>query len=643
MNAKATFNNSLLVSATFILSLVAANCAEPGYWVVHDFSGDDGAYPEARLLVSGTTLYGTTCGGGLSNVGTVFQLQTDGSGYSVLHHFTSFPDGANPQAGLALSGDALYGTTCGGGVANSLCVTPTAKEGAPCGTGMLDGGGTVFKINTDASGYAVLHRFLGPFLPYPTNQDGLTPQTPVTISGGVIYGTTYQGGHAYCPGAIFRMDVDGNESSVLRGGIDPWFPGGGLTLSDSILYGTTCSGGIHTNTGYGGMVFKINPDGSSFSVLKAFVDGSDGAAPYGELVLAGTTLYGTTSGDGAGHTGDGTIFKLNTDGSGYAVLKNFTGTDGASARAGLLLIGSTLYGTTSKGGTFGQGNIFKIDLDGSNFAVLKNFSGGNDGGKPFGELVFAGQALYGTASAGGANGKGVIFSLALSPPFVVTPPGSQTAELGTSAAFAVQADGTPPLAYQWLFNGTNIINDLTIKPLLTLTNLRYSDSGAYSVMVTNPFGAVTSSPALLSVIAPVQKRSVPALAMTGDVGSSVNLEFTPALGPSASWSALETVVLTNPPQFYFEMAQPLFEQGFYRVWQSGPVGALPVLNASLVPAITLTGVPGSSVRLDYINALGPIDAWATLDTIALTNSSQIYFDVSAPGKPLRLYRIVPVP
>jgi hypothetical protein len=49
------------------------------------------------------------------------------------------------------------------------------------------------------------------------------------------------------------------------------------------------------------------------------------------------------------------------------------------------------------------------------------------------------------------------------------------------------------------------------------------------------------------------------------------------------------------------------------------------------------------VRLDYINQYGPIDAWITLATVALTNTSQLYFDVSAPSQPPRLYRLVQVP
>ena len=60
----------------------------------------------------------------------------------------------------------------------------------------------------------------------------------------------------------------------------------------------------------------------------------------------------------------------------------------------------------------------------------------------------------------------------------------------------------------------------------------------------------------------------------------------------------------------------------------------------MVPAITLTASVGSSLRLDYINQFGPIDAWVTLDTVTLTNTSQLYFDISAPGQPQRFYRLM---
>jgi len=103
------------------------------------------------------------------------------------------------------------------------------------------------------------------------------------------------------------------------------------------------------------------------------------------------------------------------------------------------------------------------------------------------------------------------------------------------------------------------------------------------------------------------------------------------------------VMLTNPGQYWFELSAPLPPQRFYRAWQSGTPSLVPSLSLNLVPAIYLTGRVGDSLRLDYINAVGPTDAWITLDTVTLTNTTQLYFDVTAPGQPHRLYRLVPLP
>jgi uncharacterized repeat protein (TIGR03803 family) len=76
------------------------------------YTNSDGVNPEAGLILSGYTLYGTASGGGSSGYGTVFALYP---GFTTLHSFTGGSDGASPQAGLVLSGNTLYGTAAGGG------------------------------------------------------------------------------------------------------------------------------------------------------------------------------------------------------------------------------------------------------------------------------------------------------------------------------------------------------------------------------------------------------------------------------------------------------------------------------------------------------------------------------------------------
>jgi hypothetical protein len=206
----------------------------------------------------------------------------------------------------------------------------------------------------------------------------------------------------------------------------------------------------------------------------------------------------------------------------------------------------------------------------------------------------------------------------------------------------VNATGYPAPSYQWYFNGTNALNGCT-NWCLELASVQFSDSGAYTVIVSNIAGVVTSAPVMLNVIPPVERRPVPGIEVMGEVGSSLSVEYSDFLGSLANWLPLDTVNLTNPPQYCVDASTPLPPQRFYRAWQTGTPAVLPLLNLNFVPAITLTGNIGDQLRLDYINQFGPTDAWVTLDTVTLTNTSQLYFDVSSIGQPARLYRITPVP
>src|SRR5438128_4235955 len=108
----------------------------------YPFTNSDGAYPSGGLLSSSHALYGTTQDGGSSGSGTVFKVSTDGTGFTTLHSFTPispyyYPagtngDGASPLGGLILTNNTLYGTAAYGG---------------------SSGVGTVFKINTDGTGF----------------------------------------------------------------------------------------------------------------------------------------------------------------------------------------------------------------------------------------------------------------------------------------------------------------------------------------------------------------------------------------------------------------------------------------------------------------------------------------------------------
>ena len=85
--------------------------------------------------------------------------------------------------------------------------------------------------------------------------------------------------------------------------------------------------------------------------------------------------------------------------------------------------------------------------------------------------------------------------LGTNPPVIVTQPQSQTNAVGATITFSVGASGSGTLAYQWRCNGTNL-DGATVNPLV-LVNAQLTNNGNYSVIVTNLFGSVTSSNAVL--------------------------------------------------------------------------------------------------------------------------------------------------
>jgi uncharacterized delta-60 repeat protein len=256
--------------------------------------------------------------------------------------------------------------------------------------------------------------------------------------------------------------------------------------------------------------------------------------------------------------------------------------------------------------------------------------------QPDGKVLLGGEfsVVNQTPCAGVVRLMGLYAPLA-----ILANPSSQTAEVGSSVTFSVSASGYAPV-FQWFFNSEVINNGTNVK--LPLPSIQPLDSGIYTVVVTNITGAVTSAPAVLAVIPSIEKRVVPALSLVGESGSSLHLENSTELGPTANWLPLDTVTLKNSPQWYFDLSSPLPSQSYYRAWQAAPASP-PGLDLHFVRAITLTGTIGDAILVDAINQFGPTNAWFTLATVMLTNSSQFYFDTSAIGKPTRLYRLLQVP
>jgi uncharacterized repeat protein (TIGR03803 family) len=366
-----------------------------GFTVLHVFGipSGDGQKP-LRPLSPGpdNALYGCTQSGGTNTWGTIFKINRDGSGYTILRHFSQGEQ--NLSGTPSLPGPYLI---CG-------------RDGVLYGTSQqgLDHSGMIFRLNRDGSGFTILR----------TNF--------VTNPFNLIHG---RDGRLYGAGqsTVFRIDTDGSNFAVLKNFITGMEGGTlyGRLLhgSDGALYGT-CYGGGAANVG---TVFKLQPDGSGFAVLHTFTNSPDGAQPYAGLIEGSDgTLYGTTLTGGT--NGGGTVFKLDRDGGNYQVLHHFDASGvGAQFPRGELVLGlnSLLYGTTPLGGTNGVGTIFRLSLDGSQFHVLYHFGYGA-GENPYAGLVQGPASdgsgvLYGTTISGGPASYGTLFALVVNPPLTITP------------------------------------------------------------------------------------------------------------------------------------------------------------------------------------------------------------------------------
>jgi len=248
-----------------------------GYVKLSDFAGaNNGSYPRGSLISDGTFLYGMTLNGGTNNLGTIFKIMPNGTGYVKLSDFAGTTNGRYPEGSLISDGTFLYGMTRGGGT-NDM--------------------GTIFKIMPNGTGYVKLLDFAGA-----TN--GLNPFGSLISDGTFLYGMTVKGG-TNDQGTIFRIMPNGTGYVKLldfAGGTDGGYPYGSLIFDGTLLYGMTYYGG----TSNMGTIFKLMPNGTGYVKILDFTS-TNGRHPEGSLISDGSFFYGMTLIGGVNNMG--TVFK----------------------------------------------------------------------------------------------------------------------------------------------------------------------------------------------------------------------------------------------------------------------------------------------------------------------------------------------
>lgn len=364
-----------------------------GYGPVSAFTTRD-AIPRKRL-------WGLTTTGGAADLGTLFSFSIDSGRFLKHHDKEQFPEAFDMFWGTLVAGPdgVFYGHSEYAYAAYGFTLT---QEGHlewwsvwfSEGEMMLASNNYLYATNYNEIGYVVKIDADNPaqnltIRTFEPRSNGVRPAAPLLEGDdGYLYGTARDGGFNE-GGVIYKMNYNGSDFEVVHyfdhtaGGMNSY---SGLTASGEILYGTTTRGGEVEETG---TIFSVRRDGSDFRKLHDF-DGLNGRHPFGELILIDGVLYGMTT--RGGNHDLGVVYKINTDGSRFSVLHEFSGADGANPSGALTDDGAgNLYGMTTAGGANGLGVLFKITTEGV-FEKLFDFTM-DSGGAPNGSLIIRDDAF----------------------------------------------------------------------------------------------------------------------------------------------------------------------------------------------------------------------------------------------------------
>ncbi|MEP1095203.1 MAG: choice-of-anchor tandem repeat GloVer-containing protein [Cyclobacteriaceae bacterium] len=366
-------------------------------------------------------LWGAVSDGGANSGGILFSINEDGTDYEIIHEF-ELATGSTAYNTLIEDGGKIWGTTRFGGDDNGGVIYNLNADGSgyqvlhhfdvvngkrPNGlikygakffgmtsSGGLNDGGIIFSINADGSGFHKIHDF--------ESLTGVTPFGQLLVSNGKFWGMTSWGGSDNW-GVIFSIDFDGSGFTVHHNfrfvpfvtGLNPV---GSLIEVNEKLWGVTQQGGA----GSGGTIFNLNTDGTGLEFVYSFVQGT-GIQPWGDLTEVDGKLWGTTT------STSGVIFNIDLDGSNYMVSHSF-GTDAPSSYSTLVQFDDKLYGTTVAGGDTGAGTLFSFDFAESKFTQIHDFTNGLDCAYPRKGITAIGDKLWGISAKGG-NGVGIIYNL----------------------------------------------------------------------------------------------------------------------------------------------------------------------------------------------------------------------------------------
>jgi uncharacterized repeat protein (TIGR03803 family) len=329
-----------------------------------------------------------------------------------IYTFTGLWDGSHPISLIPGPGNKMYGATrAGDGMVFEVTTSGTFTQLIGSGHGstatsmgaiVFDGVDTLYGAvgigGAHSSGYVFgVNLFnnsvtqLGD-LPQSGSSPNPVPALVVARNHKVVGNTTYSGNTNH--GSLFSFGTDGSGVAPIfsfGSDLDVTNPSGMVRGADGTLYGMTRWGGAYGNGG----LFSIAEDGSGYGVIASFL------SPQSDFILGadGSFYLWTTSNS---TYSSGAVSRIDVSGN-VTVLYTFNGDASLGSKPMQIVFGpdGNLYGVASAGGTHKQGVLFRMGPDGSAYTVLQSFGGTGDGQQPNFLTLGSDGNLYGTTSYGG--------------------------------------------------------------------------------------------------------------------------------------------------------------------------------------------------------------------------------------------------
>jgi hypothetical protein len=505
--------------------------------------------------------------------------------------------------------------------------------------------------------------------------DGSPPSTnsPVYSAAFSVTNTATVSARAFVNGApasemiasTFRF-WSGSSGCVAPPGAISWWTGDGTTDDVLGLNPGVVVGEATFAPGFIGQAFSFGAEGDAITVANS------ASLQLQTFTIEAWAKRQSTNQASLGVYGNGTFFAYGSGGYAFGIFD-----DGRLllTRVGVSYVASTTtvtdtnwhHVTVTKSGTNvsfyvdgvrgGNTNYNTTFTFGSNAAI--GATGDNLAASFYGlidELAIYGRALSTNEVqilfSAGANGKCPAFG-----PTIITQPQSRTFSVGGNASFSVLSGGSPPLSYQWSFNGTAITN--ATNQAFALANAQSTNAGNYTVTVSNAFGSVTSLPASLILNSPpvITQQPKSQTVMAGSAATfTVGVTGSPTLiyqwrrnGGLVPGASSPTIVINNVQaqnagsytvrisNFFGQVtSQPAIltvASGHFSVVSVGANGVL----------LSVEGEAGGNYTIEVSSDLGDPANWQPLATLLNNPLNWQFTDTTAPGISQRFYRLLKSP